>query len=58
LLLDRPPADISGLRMAALTLPSQQIDGDFYTFFKHRDGSLDLIIGDVMGKGIPERLRN
>jgi GAF domain-containing protein len=56
LLLDRPPADVPGLRVAALTLPSQQIDGDFYTFFKHCDGSLDVIVGDVMGKGIPAAL--
>ncbi len=52
LLLDQPPVDIPGLRVAALTIPSQRIDGDFYTFFKHRDHSLDVILGDVMGKGV------
>lgn len=56
LLLDQPPADVPGLRVAALSLPSQRIDGDFYTFFKHADGSLDVIVGDVMGKGIPAAL--
>jgi serine phosphatase RsbU (regulator of sigma subunit)/PAS domain-containing protein/anti-sigma regulatory factor (Ser/Thr protein kinase) len=56
LLLDRPPGDLAGLRVAALTIPSQRIDGDFYGFFKHPDQRLDVIVGDVMGKGIPAAL--
>ena len=56
LLLDQPPADLPGLRVAALTIPSQRIDGDFYIFIKHDDSSLDVIVGDVMGKGIPAAL--
>jgi PAS domain S-box-containing protein len=56
LLLDQPPEDIAGLRAAALTTPSQRIDGDFYGFFKHPDQRLDIIVGDVMGKGVPAAL--
>ena len=56
LLLDRPPLDVPGLRVAALTIPSQQIDGDFYDFYQHEDQCLDLIVADVMGKGIPAAL--
>lgn len=56
LLLDQPPRDIAGLRVAALTIPSQRIDGDFYVFFKHPDQCLDIIVGDVMGKGVPAAL--
>ena len=56
LLLDQPPADVPGLRVAALTIPSQRIDGDFYIFLRHSDESLDVIVGDVMGKGIPAAL--
>jgi PAS domain S-box-containing protein len=56
LLLDQPHKDIPGLRMAALTIPSQRIDGDFYIFFKHTDQRLDVIVGDVMGKGVPAAL--
>ena len=56
LLLDQPPNDVPGLRVAALTIPSQRIDGDFYDFFKHSDDCLDVIVGDVMGKGIPAAL--
>ncbi|HEY7168879.1 MAG TPA: SpoIIE family protein phosphatase [Candidatus Binatia bacterium] len=56
LLLDQPPTDVPWLRIAALTIPSQRIDGDFYVFFKHPDQRLDVIVGDVMGKGVPAAL--
>jgi PAS domain S-box-containing protein len=56
LLLDEPPRDIPGLRVAALSIPSQRIAGDFYEFFTHQDESLDVIVADVMGKGIPAAL--
>jgi len=56
LLLDQPPVDFIGLQVAALTIPSQRIDGDFYVFLRHSDESLDVIVGDVMGKGVPAAL--
>jgi serine phosphatase RsbU (regulator of sigma subunit)/anti-sigma regulatory factor (Ser/Thr protein kinase) len=56
LLLGQPPEDIPDLEVAALTIPSQRIDGDFYEFVKHHDRCLDVIVGDVMGKGIPAAL--
>ncbi len=56
LLLTQPPTDVAGLRVAALTIPSQRIDGDFYDFFKHENQCLDVIVADVMGKGIPAAL--
>ncbi len=56
LLLTQPPTDVAGLQVAALTIPSQRIDGDFYDFFKHENQCLDVIVADVMGKGIPAAL--
>jgi PAS domain S-box-containing protein len=56
LLLDQPPQDFPGLRVATLTIPSQRIDGDFYIFIRHSDELLDVIVGDVMGKGVPAAL--
>jgi PAS domain S-box-containing protein len=56
LLLTQPPSDVPGVKVAALTIPSQRIDGDFYDFFRHEDQSLDVIVADVMGKGIPAAL--
>ena len=56
LLLNTPPRDVPGFRVAALTIPSQRIDGDFYDFFTHTNQCLDVIVADVMGKGIPAAL--
>jgi PAS domain S-box-containing protein len=56
LLLTQPPTDVPGMQVAALTIPSQRIDGDFYDFFKHEHDCLDVIVADVMGKGIPAAL--
>lgn len=57
LLLDEAPQDVEGLEVAALTVPSQDIAGDFYGFFRHeRSDCLDLLVADVMGKGVPAAL--
>ena len=56
LLLGQPPKNLTGMRVGALTIPSQQIDGDFYDFFQHTDTCLDVVVGDVMGKGVPAAL--
>ena len=56
LLLTQPPTNVPGLQIAALTIPSQRIDGDFYDFFTHENQCLDVIVADVMGKGIPAAL--
>jgi sigma-B regulation protein RsbU (phosphoserine phosphatase) len=56
LLLAQPPVDMSGINVAALTIPSQRFDGDFYDFFVHQRDCLDVVVADVMGKGIPAAL--
>ncbi|MBF0499300.1 MAG: SpoIIE family protein phosphatase [Candidatus Riflebacteria bacterium] len=56
LLIGKPPGELEGARLAFLTIPSQAVDGDFYDFYQHRDMLFDLVIGDVMGKGIPAAL--
>lgn len=56
LLLTQPPTDVPGVRVAALTIPSQRVDGDFYDFFRPEHACLDVIVADVMGKGIPAAL--
>jgi sigma-B regulation protein RsbU (phosphoserine phosphatase) len=56
LLLGQLPEPVAGLSIAAYTLASRQIDGDFYEFFRQRGDCLDIVIGDVMGKGIPAAL--
>jgi sigma-B regulation protein RsbU (phosphoserine phosphatase) len=56
LLQGHPPQDLPGIGVAAFIMQSLRIGGDFYDFFKHNDRCLDIIIGDVMGKGIPAAL--
>lgn len=56
LLLGRPFRDLQGLKLGLFAVPSQQIDGDFYDFFRHSGQCLDLIVGDVMGKGVQAAL--
>ena len=42
---------VAQLEIATFTQPSQGVDGDFYEFFAH--GNIcDVLIGDVMGKGV------
>ena len=55
LLLGNAPADIPSLQLAAYSAASQHIDGDFLDFLKH-DGAVDVLIGDVMGKGVAAAL--
>ncbi len=56
LLIGAPPADSGRVEVANLALPSQTVDGDFVDLFALPDGTLDVLIGDVMGKGIPAAL--
>ncbi len=56
LLLGQTPQYLPNVQVAALAIPSNRIDGDFYDFFNHNDRYLDILIGDVMGKGSPAAL--
>jgi sigma-B regulation protein RsbU (phosphoserine phosphatase) len=56
LLLGKLPDSFPDLEIAAFTLPSQKVDGDFYDFICHQDECLDIFLGDVMGKGVPAAL--
>ena len=56
LLLGQVPEDMPGMSVAAVSVPSEYVDGDFYDFYRHGDQCLDVVIGDVMGKGVPAAL--
>lgn len=56
LLLGQLPGLIPGLAIDVLTIPSQEIDGDFFEFYQHSREIMDVVIGDVMGKGLPAAL--
>jgi serine phosphatase RsbU (regulator of sigma subunit)/anti-sigma regulatory factor (Ser/Thr protein kinase) len=56
LLLGSIPDGFDQLQIGILSLPSQTIDGDFHDFISHGPHVLDVVVGDVMGKGIPAAL--
>lgn len=56
LLIGDLPAAVRGVELASYTEPSQGIDGDLYAFTTYRPDCLELLVGDVMGKGVPAAL--
>ena len=56
LLVSKPPQLSSQMETAAFNLPSQRIDGDFYDYLTLDDGSVDILLGDVMGEGVSAAL--
>lgn len=56
LLSGTAPVGLDAIKIAAASISSQKIDGDFYEFIEHGNDCFDVIIGDVMGKGIPAAL--
>jgi sigma-B regulation protein RsbU (phosphoserine phosphatase) len=55
ILSDRHPS-LNGLDVAALSIPSRQVGGDYYDLVAMEQGCLGVAIGDVSGKGIPAAL--
>lgn len=56
LLLHHPPANLNGIQFGAVFLPSEQVGGDYSDFIVYDESTLDVLIGDVMGKGIAAAL--
>ena len=52
LLFEATPTGLSGVEIAAISIPSQTVDGDFIDFFTLSPTKFDVIVGDVMGKGV------
>ena len=56
LLFGHPPQGMPDLNIARLAIPARGVDGDFFNFITLDDHHLDILVGDVMGKGIPAAL--
>lgn len=56
LLMGQAPDNIPGIEIGHMTIPSQKVDGDFFDFFRISDRCLDIVTGDVMGKGFASAL--
>lgn len=54
LLLGQPPRRTGNISIGSLILPSQNVSGDFLDYHEWNDAAqgFDLLIGDVMGKGV------
>lgn len=56
LLIGQVPKELPEAHLEVLTHPSKEIDGDFHEFYQPSEHVLDVVLGDVMGKGIPAAL--
>ena len=52
LLLGTPPTQLKNIQITAETLPAHTLDGDFVFFHEYSDTVFDMVVGDVMGKGL------
>jgi sigma-B regulation protein RsbU (phosphoserine phosphatase) len=52
LLFSNPILNIQDLDVAAESIPSMDVGGDFFDFYRFSDYIVDVIIADVMGKGM------
>lgn len=48
--------EMEGLDLGVISVPANQMNGDYHHFVKGDDGSLGIAIADVIGKGIPAAL--
>ena len=48
----RTPPEIAGYEVTGSCLPAHEVGGDFYDWYAVGD-ALQLVLGDVMGKGLP-----
>jgi phosphoserine phosphatase RsbU/P len=55
-LLPAKSPDVSGMDIAAGTLPCRTVGGDYYDYLPFHDGRVGVLIGDVAGKGMPASL--
>ncbi len=55
-LMGNVPEGIEGAWLAKYADPSQVIDGDFASIHRFRPGCFELLVGDVMGKGVQAAL--
>ena len=55
-LLPKDLPRIAGLDIWAATRAAYHVGGDFYDFIEHSSRRLTLVVGDVSGKGLADRL--
>lgn len=52
-LLPKKFPKVPGIQIGARTIPTYEVSGDYYDFVNTDHENLGIVIGDVMGKGVP-----
>ncbi len=55
-LLSTVKPDVKGLEIGAISVPANQMSGDYYHFVTDKDDMIGIAIADIIGKGIPAAL--
>jgi sigma-B regulation protein RsbU (phosphoserine phosphatase) len=55
-LLPAAPPAIPGFDCYGITVPSQEVGGDFHDWIKLPEGNWGIAVGDVAGKGVPSAI--
>jgi sigma-B regulation protein RsbU (phosphoserine phosphatase) len=55
-ILPRGVPEVPGYELLGWNRPARQIGGDYYDLFRRPDGRIELVVGDVSGKGMPAAL--
>jgi sigma-B regulation protein RsbU (phosphoserine phosphatase) len=50
------PPSIAGLEIAGMMQPAKAVGGDYYDYIPIDEGSIELVVADVTGKGVPAAL--
>jgi sigma-B regulation protein RsbU (phosphoserine phosphatase) len=53
LLFGAAPAATEGIHVDSISVPSKSVAGDFLDYYPFANGIVDVVLGDVMGKGVP-----
>jgi phosphoserine phosphatase RsbU/P len=48
-LLPTTPPELPGIELAGCCVPATHVGGDYYDFYKHENGVMDLVVADVSG---------
>ncbi|MCG5104839.1 PP2C family protein-serine/threonine phosphatase [Oceanobacillus alkalisoli] len=55
-LLKTKKPDVPGLDIGVISVPANQMNGDYYSFLQNADGTIGIAMADVIGKGVPAAL--
>lgn len=55
-LFPKSTPNISGFDLRGMSQPARAVGGDYYTFIHNQDGSYDIVIADISGKGVSAAL--